>query len=69
MLHEARAMIRGVEKGELVPEKMATGSDGHFMLLRGSVDVSPYCRMPDTGTETGSLNPGVCAHEKPQNGF
>lgn len=65
MLHEARAMIRGVEKGELKPEEMAVAEDGHFTLM-GSVDkpLSDYARMPNTGTETGSLNPGVCSHQK-----
>lgn len=64
-LHEARAFIRGVEKGEIEPEFLRLGSDGHMLLNYDLSDVSPYARMPDTGTETGSLNPGVCAHQKP----
>ena len=65
MLHEARAMIRKVEKGQFEPEKMAVNHDGHFVIqpdIYGSV--SGYCKMPDTGTETGSLNPGVCKHHE-----
>lgn len=65
MLHEVRAMIRKVEKGELEPERLAVGNDGHFIL---GVDIygtlSGYARMPDTGTETGSLNPGTCKHHE-----
>lgn len=33
ILHEARAMVRKVEKGELLPERIAVRSrDGHFKL-------------------------------------
>lgn len=32
VLHEARALIRKVEKGELIPEKLPVGKDGHFMI-------------------------------------
>lgn len=66
MLHEARALIRGVEKGEIEPEKMAVGDGGHFILRESAIEPSDYARMPDTGTETGSLNPGVCAHLRPK---
>lgn len=65
MLHEVRAMIRKVEKGEIEPEKLAVGHDGHFILgpdVYGTV--SGYAKMPDTGTETGSLNPGLCKHHE-----
>ena len=33
MLHEARAMIRGVEKGDIEPEKMHVGDGGHFCIM------------------------------------
>jgi hypothetical protein len=32
VLHEARALERKTEKGQLEPEKVATGSDGHYTL-------------------------------------
>lgn len=32
-LHEARAMMRKVEKGELAPEHVITKEDGHFWLV------------------------------------
>lgn len=32
VLHEARALERKVEKGEYMPEYIATGNDGHFLL-------------------------------------
>lgn len=32
VLHEARALIRKVEKEELWPEKLPVGKDGHFMI-------------------------------------
>ena len=32
ILHEARHLERLVEKGELLPENIITGSDGHFMF-------------------------------------
>ncbi len=31
-LHEARALLRHVEKGEIKPELVAVGSDGHFII-------------------------------------
>lgn len=31
VLHESRALERKVEKGELLPETLPTGKDGHFM--------------------------------------
>lgn len=31
-LHEARAMLRHVEKGEIRPERVIIGTDGHFVL-------------------------------------
>jgi len=34
-LHEARALERKTEKGELYPESIKTGSDGHFILIAG----------------------------------
>lgn len=63
VLHEARAMIRKVEKGQLPIEHILLGEDGHLSLTTGTV-ASDYCRMRNDGTETGSLNPGVCAHEQ-----
>jgi len=33
VLHEARALLRKVEKGLLEPEHVMTGTDGHFLLL------------------------------------
>ena len=32
MLHEARALERKLEKGEYMPEYLALGEDGHFVL-------------------------------------
>lgn len=32
VLHEARAMIRAVEKGKLIPEQTLLDDDGHFAL-------------------------------------
>lgn len=32
VLHEARALERKVEKGDVEPEYVATGDDGHFLL-------------------------------------
>lgn len=32
VLHEARALERKTEKGIIIPEHIATGSDGHFLL-------------------------------------
>lgn len=37
--HEARALVRKVEKGELKPEMVRTGTDGHFALA--SLDPQP----------------------------
>lgn len=34
-LHEARAMLRHVEKGHILPETLPVGSDGHFMIADG----------------------------------
>ncbi len=34
VLHEARALIRKVAKGEMKPEKVATNIDGHFLIGR-----------------------------------
>lgn len=39
VLHEQRALGRHVEKGEIQPERVRTGSDGHFML---AVPDEPY---------------------------
>lgn len=33
-LHEARALVRKVEKKELLPELIECGKDGHFLLHR-----------------------------------
>lgn len=32
-LHEARAMLRHVEKGHILPEVLPVGGDGHFVLV------------------------------------
>lgn len=32
VLHEARALERKVEKGDIIPEYLGVGSDGHFKL-------------------------------------
>jgi len=32
VLHETRALLRKVEKGEMLPEEIALGDDGHFDL-------------------------------------
>lgn len=38
VLHEARALERKVEKGDIEPEYLATGNDGHFMLAEKELD-------------------------------
>lgn len=70
-LHEVRAILRKVEKGELEPEFLQLGDDGHILLQRNPDAVpSDYARMPATGTDTGSLRPGVCSHhERKGEGF
>lgn len=35
VLHEARALERKTEKGQLEPEHILTGPDGHFLLVSG----------------------------------
>lgn len=62
VLHEARAMIRGVVKGEIKPEFVHLGSDAHFELKIDESRASSYARMPDTETDTGGLNEGICSH-------
>lgn len=60
-LHETRAIERAIDRGELEPEYVATGRDGHFLLP-----------MPDTmdGNLTTRLEPWrndwerVCNHPK-----
>lgn len=37
VLHEARALERKTEKGDIAPEYLQTGNDGHFMLQDGEV--------------------------------
>lgn len=32
-LHEVRALLRHVEKGQILPELLSTGADGHFQLI------------------------------------
>ena len=32
VLHEARAIVRKVEKGEIVPENIPVAADGHFII-------------------------------------
>jgi hypothetical protein len=32
VLHESRAIMRKVEKGEIIPEHIPIGPDGHFVL-------------------------------------
>ena len=38
VLHEARALERKAEKGIIQPETIATGSDGHFILISTPLD-------------------------------
>ncbi len=43
VLHEARALERKTEKGDIMPEYMATGDDGHLVLSAkspGSLDTT-----------------------------
>lgn len=62
-LHEARALLRKVERGEIMPEMLATGHDGHFVLTNKRVPLPEYYRNFDlTTTETGSLNIGKPCH-------
>lgn len=37
VLHEARALERKTEKGEFMPEYLATGGDGHFAIDETSI--------------------------------
>lgn len=34
VLHEARALLRKTEKGQLKPEEINVGEDGHFIVLK-----------------------------------
>ncbi|MCP1550654.1 MULTISPECIES: hypothetical protein [Methylorubrum] len=40
-LHEARAMLRHVEKGEIKPELLPVGADGHF-IVQGASHPAPF---------------------------
>lgn len=64
VLHEARALIRKVEKGELMIERLETGNDGHLLLPQ---DISPtipsyYRDFTVPTTDTGGANPGTPCH-------
>ncbi len=37
IMHEARALERKTEKGDFMPEYLATGDDGHFLLHENGV--------------------------------
>lgn len=41
ILHEMRALERKVQKGEISPEHIVVGPDGHFALLDNPVSESP----------------------------
>lgn len=62
-LHEARALIRKVETGELEVERMMVGLDGH-LTWSGYSHPRPAYAFPDEQepTETGSLAPGKPCH-------
>lgn len=61
-LHEARAIIRKVEKGELKPELVKIAGDGHFFVQEHDI-VSGYAREPrNYTTSTGTRNPGEVHH-------
>ena len=45
----------GVEQGQIGLEKVHLGDGSHFMLFQSQKPTSDYARMPDTGTDTGSL--------------
>lgn len=61
VLHEARHLIRAVEKGQLKPERIVTSKDGHFALTEVSEAVRPHAKEPRDyeTTNTGGPNPGT----------
>lgn len=66
-LHEARAVITRTERGELLPERVSTRPDGHF-ILPGDFAAGPvyaFDKRPQPTTQTGSLKPGEPCHTKP----
>ena len=42
VLHEARALERKTEKGDIMPEYLATGEDGHFKLSESYPDLTNH---------------------------
>jgi hypothetical protein len=65
-LHEARALIKKTVKGEIKPERVALGSDGHFKLISDQPPgdhVLPfqqqhYTHEPSSKAQTaGSIDP------------
>jgi len=73
VLHEARAMIRKVEKGEIRPELVDVGPDHHFWLGSPTINGDPTTPMVMSAydhepggdrTKTGGTNQGVCNYTK-----
>ncbi len=64
-IHEARALIRKVERGDLKPERIAIDhGDHHLIMIEEEHNESPsyaFENRQDT-TETGSLQPGQPCH-------
>jgi hypothetical protein len=60
VLHEMRALERKVQKGEIMPEYLATGNDGHFLIpVRDGREGNEL--------ETGELEPYTDEWERPCN--
>lgn len=59
ILHETRALERKIEKGELMPEYLATGDDGHIQL---SHDVVGGTTNQSTELIKPAPREGVCKY-------
>ncbi len=64
-LHESRAIERKTEKGELNPETLPTGSDGHFVIAHPTVHLNngndePYCRVVSPQHMTADPSETTC---------
>lgn len=68
VLHEARALIRKVEKGELEPERVIVGGDGHFVLSVNARTPNYYRNFAVPTTDTGGPQPGTPCHTPPSQG-
>lgn len=66
-LHEARALLTGVERGTIPIEQLLLDQQGHLALcFNPAFEAKPYHfdQRPAPATETGSLQPGEACHTK-----